>query len=57
LVVFLVVSALTGQTEEEKDRVSRLFDEARRSGVAPVSAAPPASVLTNEALAEAPSKS
>jgi Na+/proline symporter len=57
LVVFLVVSALTGQSAEETDRVTRLFNEARRSLKETAPAASPVPVMTNEALAETPVKS
>ena len=57
LFFFLVVSAVTGQTEEDKARVSRLFDEARGGArVVPVPASSQIPVLTADAQLEAPIK-
>jgi Na+/proline symporter len=58
LLVYLVVTALTGQSVEEKARVAQLFEETRVvSGTRGAPVAQPVPVLTAEALGEAPAKS
>jgi len=57
LAVFLIVAAVTGRSDEEKARVSRLFDETRVVSGALAPATAPVALLTNEGLGEAAVKS
>ena len=57
LIVFVVVSAVTGRSDEEKARVQKLFDQTSRERVTIVPTKEPAPALMNAAQSEVPAES